>query len=212
MKKSNSFSCSKNIFLDQSRMDELHSILLKHCKKLRFEGKCLDDASIEFDSYNELMGYSNFHKGRIRKLEITGYSNANGWDRKIDLTISSVHPKGPSIDCTYHFTQIDEEAIFKQEIVDFGNKAARNYIRPRIGEGIVFLLFLVATFYFWGMLLPDNWFLKYICAYISTQILLSLFNHFIWYRLFPMVSFSWGESIQYYKKLKNGKKECFGAL
>ena len=60
MKKSNSISISKHLFLDKKRMDELYAILLKHCDKLRIEAKCLDNTSIDFDSYDELMEYSNF--------------------------------------------------------------------------------------------------------------------------------------------------------
>lgn len=212
MKKSNTISCLKNIFLDKSRMDELHTILLKHCERLKFEAQCVDNAFIEFDSYHELIEYSNFGKGRIEKLEITGYSNTNSWPSKIGLTISSVHPKGPSMDCTYHFTQIDEEAIFKQEIVDFWNRSAKNYIRPRVGEGIVFLLLFVTALYLSDIFLLDGWFIKYICAYIFTQIFLFLFNHFIWYKLFPMVSFSWGESIEYYKKIEKWKNGVFWSV
>lgn len=95
-------------------MDELCAILLKHCNKLRIEAKCLDNTSIDFDSYDELMEYSNFGKGRIRRLEITGYRDVNGWNREISVTISSEHYKGPSMDCTYHFAQVDEETIFKK--------------------------------------------------------------------------------------------------
>ena len=200
MKKSNSISCSKNIFLDKSRMDELYTILLKHCEKFQFQTKCVDNSSIEFG------------KGRTKKLEITGYAGVSGWDRKLNLIISTEHPKGPSVDCTYYFTQLDEEAVFKKEIVDFWNKAAKKYVQPRIGEGIAFLLFFIATFHFSGMILPDNWLLKYICAYISTQILLALFNHFIWYKLFPMVSFSWGESIRYYKNIDNWNDKVFWCI
>ena len=212
MKKSNTISCSKNIFLDKNRMDELHAILLKHCKRVKIETKCVDSASIEFDSYDELMEYSNFNKGRIERLEITGYDDGIGWDRKIYFDISSEHPKGPSLDCTYYFTQTEEEAIFKQEIVDFLNKVARDYIQPRIGSGIVFLLFFIGFFHFSNTILSDNWFLRYLCAYISTQILLYLFNKFIWYKLFPMVSFSWGESVEYYKKIDKWKNGVFWSI
>ena len=127
MKKSNSISISKHLFLDKKRMDELYAILLKHCAKLRIEAKCLDNTSIDFDSYDELMEYSNFSKGRIKRLEIIGYSGIDGWDRKISVTISS--EKGPSIDCMYHFAQVDEETIFKTEIADFGKKATKNYVQ-----------------------------------------------------------------------------------
>lgn len=73
MKKSNTISYSKSIFLDKNRMEELHSILCKHCKELTFHTTCMDGASIRFDSYRELMSHRNFNGERIQTLQMIGY-------------------------------------------------------------------------------------------------------------------------------------------
>lgn len=190
-------------------MEELHSILCKHCRELMFHATCVDGASIRFDSYRELMSHRNFNGERIQTLQMIGY---DGEDRKIELAISSARPKGPSIDCTYHFTQRDEETIFRQEIADFCDRAAKELIQPCIGKGIVFLLLLAIFYKFFSVLFPGKQLSIYACVCISAQIFFALFNRLIWYKLFPMVSFSWGEAAAYYRKIEKWKNGVFWGI
>ena len=87
MKKTETFCYSKHIFLDKSRMKELHILLMKHCDRLELSVKTIGNSKIEFDSFEELMEYSNFKNGRIHQLNIHGYLQ-NSEDRIIDLTFS----------------------------------------------------------------------------------------------------------------------------
>ncbi len=193
-------------------MDELHAILMKHCKKITIETKCVDNASIEFESYNELMTYSNFNKGRIKRVEITGYNDIEGWNRKLNVTISSEHPKGPSIDCTYHFTQVNEETIFKKEIVDFCEKATKNYVQAIILNWVVLISLFSIPGYFLFHHVSKDWIMSLIFIYGLTIIAAEFFNKFIWAKLFPIVSFSWGESIEYYRKIEKWKNGIFWSV
>ena len=81
MTKTESHTFSKHILLDDSRMAELKAILVKHCDRLSIQVQTIQGASIEFDSYDELMKYENFNTGRIKKLELYGYSDCPRFKR-----------------------------------------------------------------------------------------------------------------------------------
>ena len=58
-------------------MDELCEILSKYCTGLEFQAHTLDNSSITFESYAELIRYKNFKKGRIARLTAFGYQDNN---------------------------------------------------------------------------------------------------------------------------------------
>lgn len=207
MKKESSLSYSKNIFLDTDRMNELHSIILKYCDTLDIQAETLNKASLKFDSYDELMSYSNFRKDRIKQLSIRGYKS-NKWDAKIRLSFSIEYPTVSSVDCYYSFEDENEEIVFKKTLLDFLEKAKDGYIPSRVGIWALFILT------YWGV----GRCFRSVFADVSVPMLLvicvlslipyKLFSN-MWYILFPIVSFSWGEATKYYDKIKKIRSNLF---
>ena len=205
MKKTGSFSHWKNIFLDQSRMDELHVTLMKYCDYLEIQAKTIDKSSIEFDSYEELMEYTNYKKGRIKRLEICGYLHKS-WDRVFTITFCPEYSTKYSVECDYNFEEINKETIFCKEMQDLLDKASSLYIPAFIGKFVSLCLLYLALFFLLSVVLHETSIISYCIGGVVVAIIHDVFLHFIWYILFPPVSFSWGESITYYKhiaKLRN---------
>ena len=200
MIKTGSFTYSKHILLDKLRMDELQSILAKHCDSISTFVKTIDNSSIKFESYAELMEYDNFKKMRIKKLDIYGYKS-NPWNESIKLTFYAGSPRESSVDCTYTFSDTDEEAIFNSDISKFLDKAVYFHIPALIVDWTALFLVFAAVFYLGHVILPQNTISTYVAESMIATILYALFVYLILPRLFPSVSFSWGEAIIYYKRI-----------
>lgn len=207
MKKESSLSYSKNIFLDVDRMNELHSILLKYCDTLDIQAKTINKSSIDFDSYDELMSYSNFKTERIKQLSIRGYGS-NKWDAKIRLTFSLEYPTVSTVDCDYSFEDVDEEIVFRKTFLDFLEKAKSSYIPSRIGDWLILFLIFAGAGIFLKSIFPSVSLSMYLLIYVVAPIPYKLCST-MWYKLFPIVSFSWGEATKYYDRLKKIRGNLF---
>lgn len=210
MKKSSSFKYNKNLFLDTVRMEELHNILLKYCKRLVIQAETVREDSVEFDSYEELLKYDNFGKDRIRVLKLVGYPEST-WNKIFSLTLFPEFTTKCSVDCTYAFSSANEETVFQKDLTEFFNKSSQLYIPSTIGN-MSFLLLWIMLLLFW--------------AYQKTSITLSIcvgigaiaelfhivFLYLIWHKLFPLVSFCWGEAVNYYGRLSLCRKVLFGSV
>lgn len=205
MKKTGSFSHFKNIFLDRTRMEELYTILMKYSHHLKIEAKTIDGASVVFESYDELLEYTNYKKDRLRRLEIRGYPE-DSWDNVFDLTFPSEYSMKYSAECSYNFRELDKETVFCHEVQNFLDRASSLYIPAAIGKFVsLCLIFFVLFFLILGVS-HDSSIASSVVGGIAAMLIHEAFLHCIWYKLFPLVSFSWGESITYYKniaKLRN---------
>lgn len=207
MKKERSFSYSKNIFLDKDRMQELHSILAKYCDTLDIQAKTLNKSSISFDSYDELMNYNNFKTERITQLTIRGYGS-NKWESKIRLSFSIEYPTVSSVDCEYSFENEDEEIVFNKTLLNFLEKAKSGYVSSRIGDWAILFFIYAGAGIVLDLVYPNASFAVYLLIYALALVPYKLFS-IIWYKLFPIVSFSWGEATKYYDRLKRIRSNLF---
>lgn len=100
----------------------------------------------------------------------------------------------------------------KKEISDFCKKATKNYIQAITLNLVV----LISLFSIPGYVLfhhtTKDWIVPLIIIYVFTIIAAEFFNEFIWAKLFPVVSFSWGESIEYYRKIEKWKNGVFWSV
>lgn len=141
-----------------------------------------------------------------------GYASPNGWNRNITVTISSEKCYEDAFVCQYSFSDEKDELMFNQEIRALLEKSTVGYIKSRLGNTIVYIFIFLLCF---GIIVPPasehmiGW-----CALsaIMAQIVAALFNNLIWKRLFPMVSFSWGEAVSYYSSLAKWKEGVFWSI
>ena len=207
MKKNGTIIRHSCVTLNKARMDELRGILLKYCDYLFFSVTTVDDSSIEFNSYDELMSYENFGKGRIKKLTIFG-QRKNDKEIRVTVIFSAEHAN-PGIAFDYIFEQSDEETIFCKDVEDFLVKTGSYHIVAIIFE-IAFVLALgsilrlIVKKHFPSAKIP-----VYVALAACTVFLYLKISNWVWERLFPCVSFEWGESVLYYKRLKKWRENMF---
>lgn len=209
MNKHSIITYDKQLFLDRKRMDELRLILQECCEKLCYEIECIDNSLIKFDTYDELMEYDNFGKGRINKLRVIGYGDGDtGEKEKIALLLSNESYKAPYMKCTCNFSGENEEIIFKKKILYFCQKATKDHQFATVLWIIPTVLFVVVPLaviiYYYKL----NSFLVFSVLSLSL-VTIWMFFVFIWKKLYPPVSFSWGEAIEYYRKIKERRYGLF---
>ena len=210
MKKSSTFVYEKSVFLNEKRMDELRNILLKYCDRLIFRAKTIENTSIEFDSYDELMQYDNYKKSRIKSLDITGYKNESLISH-IDLNFTTEYPALRSVRCVYKFEQVDEDTLFGKEIREFIDKA-NNCRTPYYMYVFIFVIFIMAVLTIFELLFLKVSFSISIFHCMVTTIGLTILSILLWQKIFPIVSFSWGEATAYYEKIKKLRYSIFWSV
>lgn len=195
------------VTLNKSRMDELCIILLKYFDYLLFSATTVDDSSIEFNSYDELMSYENFREGRIKILNIYG-QHKNNKNNRVVVIFSAEH-SGSGIAFDYIFERHDEEILFCKDVKDFLAKTGNYHILAIICD----LALMVALSLIFGRIVktlyPSGKILVYVALLACAAVLYLKISNWAWNKLFPPVSFEWGESISYYKRLKKWRENMF---
>lgn len=208
MKKNGAIFTEDSIMLDKSRMDELCEILSKYCTGLEFQAHTLDNSSITFESYAELIRYKNFKKGRIARLTAFGYQDNN---IKIVGMFSTERGKNGSI-FDYTFRRPDEEAVFCRDVRDFLERAKTGGVLEKYGDALLALLvFVITSLLLRGLFsLPRFW--LWVLSGIITLLAYWVLSGWIWKKLFPAVYFSWGEAEAYYKRLIQWRENVFWSV
>lgn len=193
-------------------MKDLKLILQKYSKRLVIHATTLDKSTIEFETYEELLDYENYGKSRIRELRITGYAEEL-WDKVFELTFYPNYSIKLSFGCTYCFMTSDEETLFLKDIKGFLSKCSHLYPISLIGN--VALLFLEGFLMFMLVTRIGLNFEKNSTGAIAgglTALIHTVITYNFWYVLFPPVSFSWGEAINHYRRIKNVRNTIFGVI
>lgn len=213
MKKARSFRLSKNIVLDKNRMDELYSLILKHCNRLSIQATTIDNSSIDFDSYDELMEYSNFQGGRIKTLNICGYKS-DGFSAIIAVTFSTEYPSLFTVEYNCNFTSEKDEVIFLHNIQLFLQKAAYSKIPVIVMNGLTILILVFSLLTVFRAMEPAVYTNTYIIASFSAlgAIYYFIFPFYLWKKLFPPVSFAWGEAANYYNRIFKIRSNIFWGI
>lgn len=211
MKKTELFTFSKHILLDNNRMLQLQQMLDKHCEQLSIQASTINHVDIEFDSYDDLLQYENFRKGRIKKLQISGSSHES-WDKKFSLTFFAGHQGSNSLECIGYFNQKNEETLFYKDIEEFVEEATCDHIPAVIGHFISMFLFYGVAFCLMFFNYRGASPIDYFVVSIITTIVFEVFLYVVWDKLFPMVSFSWGEGSRYYKQLAKVRTGVFWSV
>lgn len=216
----------KAITITPERLKSLCEIILKHCERLEFSGETYSKTTITFDNLDELLSYDNFKPRRLTELEITGYINHS---RKIsveigDLNFSPVTNYGSTIRCSYNFSTVDEETIFKNELSTWFEKTKSSYwlLGKFSFNGAFFLPSAIITFFRLCLGLKieidtSNTLLlvALIITAIFTVAMIFLFRfldtHFLG-NLFPAIVFSWGEETSRFEKWQKYRSNIFWGI
>lgn len=203
----------KPIILDTDRMTELNAIICKYSGKVSYKITTIEKAQIEFDTFEQLMAYSNFSKERITELSIIGQI----WDDRfivyIDIRIQSESTFNRCVKCSYQFADIEKAKLFEIDLVNLLNRSVESY-GSRIGFRLILTFALFAACVFSCIFL----FRSKLHPYIQSIILFVLGamlspGYFLIKKLtdkvFPRVTFVWGEEAKRYNKYSKIKTNLF---
>ena len=109
----------KAIVLTPERIQELESVLRKHCDTITYEATTVSGVEIAFENAEELVDYENFEKKRIKDLTVIGYKKYSRVFR-ISFEYSLWWFKSRGYDdtctCSYTLNSLDEESVFSSDI------------------------------------------------------------------------------------------------
>ena len=221
MVKSRVFSYKKIIVLENQRMQELRDLLLKHCDRITFQAITANKAEITFESFDELMEFSNFGDDKIVSLSLWCYA-PNEYSYKIKIEFSSQDPfHNETMRCQYNFSNTDEESILISDLQKFLEKSTAYNTAYKICEWASYFFFIVLgilPIYFpvngkaIYKLLSGKGYLfvfVFITEFISYAGLYHLFKKQILKRVYPRVIYAWGEEEKRFNELKALRSNLF---
>ena len=221
------FKYNRALTLTPERMKELERIILKYCSNIQYKAETINESEISFASLDELLDYDNFANGRLKSIEIRG----NGETVKsLYLTIDSDTFALGIIWCGrtgyshYVVGTTDIETNLKNDLQLFFQKATspywliakfRLYRLMALLSGICFaylLLFGGESGYTRFDLLSLRSIIIIVVSIIIALGLIKLCkvidDHFL-ARLFPPVSFVWGEEKFQQEKYNRWRNNLF---
>ena len=217
------FTYKRIIVLTIQRIQELESLLHKHCDSIDYKATTKNEAEIYFESFDELSSFCNFGEDKIVALHLKCRLNSNS-DFSIEIDFS---PKFPHSDCTvrcfYCFSDIDEESIFISDFKKFLDKTAIYNARHNVCEWLSFAFFFLLGLY--PIIIPIGGAAFYQAAKNAVSLvsgalmietvalfLYALFSKFVLQKLYPRVIYAWGEETEKEKKLESLRSNLFWAV
>jgi len=197
------------ISINAEQMRELHTLLEGYCSSIRYNASSKDDSRIDYDDIDELLSQKNFGARKIKKLEIRGSDSNTLTDIRIELD----NPiSGRNIVISYVFHEKDSETLFITAIKSFfearkdGDRAYRasRWLSLFCVGG---LAFLALCLYVKHISTDLNAFMPWLfigMLVIAATLLVGVCN-----KLFPAVSFVWGEEIKHYENLVKYRNNIF---
>lgn len=220
MIKNRIFSYKRIVVLTLSRLEELKTILLKHCDRIKYKAYTKNDAEIIFDSFDELKNFNNFGDDKIVALNLNCRVK-NDYDFLINIDFSpKYHFPDDTVRCTYCFSDVDKESVFISDFKKFLDKITIYHTKYMICEWASYVFFLVLGLY--PIFIPINGtayyqtvkgtypFLSSILVFEIIAIGLNkLCSHFVWKKLFPRAIYAWGEESENYSRLEKLRSNLF---
>lgn len=201
------FKFEKNVVLDESTINELHSLLLGYCTVIKYRATTLDSKSLEFETHTELLSYDNFKKNKIIELEIAGY---NAHKRIFSLAFFGKRHSSPYIECQYSFTDTDSETLFTSQLKIFFEKRVECYNHHLFTSVLIGGALLVGSLYLvLKHKLTDS--ATFALALLEV-IAYYLIENKILKSLFPPIVFRWGNEIKAHKSRTNLRNNLFWAI
>ena len=221
MIKNRSIKYSRIVVLSIPRIEELNTLLFKHCDIINYLVITKNEAEIQFASFDELSHFDNFGDDKIISLSIKCRKN-NDYDFKINIDFSPLHPwnSGDTVKCMYCFSDNDKESVFVVDFKNFLDKITIYHTKYMICKWASFVLFFILGLY--PIFIPINGWCYYeraigiypvIVGIVFFEIismgLYKLSSMIIWENLFPKAIFAWGEESNNYSKLEMLRSNLF---
>lgn len=214
------FTYKRIVVLNTVRLNELNMLLLKHCSNIVYKARTKNDAEILFDSFDELIAFSNFGEDKITSLNLKcSKTNDNNFMIVIDFS-----PKSPfetdTVRCIYCFSNTDEESIFIADFEKFLSKVTTYHSKYMICEWGSFIFFIIIGLY--PIFISINGAPLYQTVRGKYPLIISviffeaaatavyyLCSKLMWKKLYPRVIYAWGEEKERYSKLEGLRSNLF---
>ena len=220
MIKNRIFTYKRIVVLTIQRLEELQTLLLKHCESIEYKAITKNEAEITFDSFDELTSFSNYGEDKIISLNVKCRIK-DDYNFMINIDFSPKYPfSDDTVRCMYCFSDVDKESIFVADFEKFLEKIAVYHTKYMICEWASFICFLVLGLY--PVVIPFNGTAYYQAARgvypLIARILLfemisiglyKLCSKNIWKKLFPRAIYAWGEESENYKRLEKLRSNLF---
>ena len=147
MIKTRIFTYKRIIVLTIQRLEDLKTLLLKHCDTIEYRAITKNKAEILFNSFDELTGFINFGDDKIKSLSLK-CRLTNNYNFMIDIDFSPRYPfYRDTVRCLYCFSDIDKESVFINDFERFLDRIATYHTKYMICEWASFVFFLVLGLY-----------------------------------------------------------------
>ena len=120
MQRENRYTYNKRIELNEKFLKELYDLLIEYCEKIDFSAKTKNDSTIKFDSFEELLKYSNYKDEKIKALFISARTDKQNDKINIDFGDQLLWDRD-TITCRYTIADENHELAFInkfQKIID----------------------------------------------------------------------------------------------
>ena len=211
MKINQSLFIRNRITLNREHMMELESLLKEYCDSVKYSASTKDKSYISYTDLDEMLKQSNYGDKKIRKIDIRSSSKES--PDYINLELDGRDGFGKSnIEISYSFSDPSKETLFQSKIKDFFDKRKDGDRAYTIASMMMFPLSLAICFFLLCLCL------KYISSDVNAvmPVMTILFLVFLVYlvygvcgKLFPAISFVWGEEENHYNQIVKRRNNIF---
>lgn len=200
------------IVLNKEEITHIKDLVQRYCECIEFESETVDGSKIEFESFEELLSYSNFGEDKIKSLNIHGSNPYNSsLKNKINIDFGSRYYSDECyVSCSYSFESKDDEIVFQQSFDSILKRCNENQKTYILGRLLFLILCFLLEFRVIISLLVASYHEKVLGVGIFCSILLlglavglsALFN-LIWKKTFLPIVFAWGAELKHEEKMSH---------
>ena len=193
------------LIIDKKRIDDLEAFLQDYADTINYEAETHQGTTIEFTGKDELTGYDNYGKRRIKTLTISGrqdYSYVINLEFGEPYSFVPFFRYGVTFEGNYSLNSISEETQFQRQLNDWLKKATASYWiigKFSLYKSLFYISLFIAMYslYHHPRITPLNLSIGHfllLCLIATIIVVLAYaFDNCIMASLFPAVSFRWGE-------------------
>lgn len=210
MKRTARLKYKNYITLGKEQITSINDLVQKYCECVKFEAETKDGSKIEFESFDELIGYSNFGENKIKHLIVCGCNHYNSSSN------NHIHIAfGPApfsnecfVSCSYSFESDEDETMFKKNLLSTLQKSDENPKKYITGWWLFFALSILLEIKMIVSILVESYQDRVLGFGIVCVLFLlggalglsALFN-WLWKKAFSPVVFAWGEELHHEEKM-----------
>lgn len=210
MKRTAGLKYKNYITLGKEQITNINHLVQKYCECVEFEAETRDGSKIEFESFDELIGYSNYGEDKIKHLTVYGRNHYNSSsNNRIHITFGPAPLSNEySVSCSYSFESNDDETIFKKKLLSTLQRCDENQKIYIAGWWLFFALSIILEIKMIVSILVESYQDRVLGFGIVCVLFLlggalglsALFN-WLWKKAFSPVVFAWGEELHHEEKM-----------